>query len=73
MAKKARNHSFKVGDLIVPQPPLKQAIGIVLQVVELGEEEQDLEVLLQTENKKLWVSSEDVRLLKYEEPNGERA
>tara|TARA_B100000809_G_C15114972_1_gene522071 strand:- start:913 stop:1134 length:222 start_codon:yes stop_codon:yes gene_type:complete len=71
MIKKARKHYFKVGDLIVPQPPLKQTIGIVLQVVELGEEEQDLEVLLQAESRKLWVSSLDVRLLRYKEAHGE--
>tara|TARA_R100000152_G_C6772745_1_gene199788 strand:- start:1591 stop:1812 length:222 start_codon:yes stop_codon:yes gene_type:complete len=71
LAKKTHKHCFNVGDLIVPQPPLKQSIGIVVQVVNLGDEEQDLEVLIQTENKRLWVSSLDVRLLKYQEANKE--
>jgi len=56
---------FNIGDLIVPKPPLKQIPGVILQVVDREGEEQDLEVLLQDDSKKIWVSSLDVQLLKY--------
>ena len=56
---------FKVGDMIVPNPPLKQTVGIVLQVISRDNDEQDLQVSLQDTGQLVWVSSVDVKLLKY--------
>lgn len=51
--------------MIIPKSPLKQTIGVVLQVIDRGEREQDLEVVLQDSGQIVWISSLDVRLLKY--------
>lgn len=60
-----KSYKFKIGDMIIPKSPLKQTIGVVLQVIDRGEEEQDLEVVLQDSGQIVWISSLDVQLLKY--------
>jgi len=56
---------FKIGDLIVPKPPLKQDVGMIIKAININEREQDLKVLLQTTGRLIWVSSLDIKLLSY--------
>ena len=60
-----KSHKFQIGDMIIPKSPLKQTVGVILQVIDRGEKEQDLEVVLQDSGQVVWVSSLDVQLLKY--------
>jgi len=60
-----QSYKFQIGDMIIPKSPLKQTVGVVLQVIDRGEGEQDLEVVLQDIGQVVWVSSLDVQLLKY--------
>ena len=64
---------LKVGDLIIPRPPLKQVPGIILQIVDINSVEQDLKVFFSGEdNSVVWISSLDVELLKYKKMNSKR-
>tara|TARA_R100001082_G_scaffold70072_1_gene39873 strand:+ start:1854 stop:2066 length:213 start_codon:yes stop_codon:yes gene_type:complete len=66
MAKKLK---FKIGDLIVPKEPLKQTVGVVVNIRDGEASEtgktQDLQVMFQDTGKLAWVSSLDVKLLSY--------
>ena len=53
---------FNIGDMIIPKPPLKQAIGIILQIA-TNKEKPDLKVMLQDTGTIVWVSSMDVELI----------
>ena len=63
------NTKFKIGDLIIPKPPLKQDIGMIIKTISVSEKEQDLQVLLQTTGRFVWVSSLDIELLSYKKAN----
>jgi len=66
MAKKPK---FKIGDLIVPKEPLKQTVGVIVNIRDNEdstiEKTQDLQVMFQNTGKLAWVSSLDVKLLSY--------
>jgi len=65
-----RKKKFQAGDLIIPKVPLKQVPGIILQIVDISDAEQDLKIFLSGEdNQVVWISSLDVKLLKYKKIN----